>query len=140
MRPRADRTGLRHARDGFTLLEAAIALAIVGMATAAVLASFGISLRTASRARHALEAEALATQRLAYVSLLSQEELNHLADSVAVGRFSPPFAGYRWETTSKELRGEESVFDVKVDVSWPEGHYALETRLYRPPPMPGVLP
>jgi prepilin-type N-terminal cleavage/methylation domain-containing protein len=124
-------------RAGFTLLEAAIALVIVGMAAVAVLSSFGTTLRTAARARHALEAEALAGQRLAYASLLSNAELAHLPDSVAHGRFPAPFDAYAWETTAKELYGDDAMFEVSVAVTWENGRYALPTRLYRPPPIPG---
>ena len=128
MSPRAERAG-------FTLLEAAIALVIVGMAAVAVLNAFGTSLRTSARARHALEAEALAGQRLAFASLLSNAELAHLPDSVAHGRFAPPFEEYAWETTAKELHGDDALFDVSVAVTWENGRYALPTRLYRPPPV-----
>jgi type II secretion system protein I len=126
-------------RAGFTLLEAAVALMIVGLAAVAVLSSFGTTLRTSVRARHALEAEALAGQRLAYASLLSHDELTHLPDSVARGRFEAPFSDYRWETTAHERRDDAALFDVRVEVAWAEGRYALPTRLYRPPPPPEAL-
>ena len=139
MSPRTERRASRR-RNGFTLLEAAIALVVVGMAAVAVLSSFGTTLRTSDRARHALEAEALAGQRLAYASLLSHDELAHLPDSVAHGRFAAPFDGYRWATTAKELHDDDAVFDVGVSIAWENGAFALPTRLYRPPPMPEALP
>lgn len=135
-----DRARPRRVRRGFTLLEAAIALVIVGMAAVAVLSSFGTTLRTSARARTALEAEALGGQRLAYASLLSNGELARLPDSVAHGRFAAPFDGYRWETTAKEVHGDDGLFDVSVEVFWETGRYTLPTRLYRPPPLPEALP
>ena len=140
MSRRAERGASRRPRTGFTLLEAAIALVIVGMAAVAVLSSFGTTLRTSARARRTLEAEALATQRLAYASLLSHAELAHLPDSVARGRFDAPFEEYRWETTARERRDDDALFDVRVEVAWTDGRYALPTRLYRPAPMPEALP
>ena len=119
-------------RSGFTLLEATIAVMIVGMAAAAVLSSLGTTLRTATRARQGLEAEALASQRLARATLLDRDDLAHLPDSIARGHFAPPYAAYEWRTTSAEVRGEPDLFDVAVDVSWPDGRYSLPTRLYRP--------
>jgi prepilin-type N-terminal cleavage/methylation domain-containing protein len=119
-------------RSGFTLLEATIAVMIVGMAAAAVLSSFGTTLRTAARARQGLEAEALAGQRLARAALLDRDDLVHLPDSIARGRFAPPYGAYEWRATSGEVRGEPDLFDVGVEVSWPEGRYSLPTRLYRP--------
>ncbi len=140
MSRRTERDRSRRTRAGFTLLEAAIALVIVGMAAVAVLSSFGTTLRTSARARRALEAEALAGQRLAFASLLSNAELSHLPDSVARGRFAAPFEGYGWLTTAKELRGDDALFDVSVEVTWEDGRFALPTRLYRPPPTPGAFP
>jgi prepilin-type N-terminal cleavage/methylation domain-containing protein len=122
----------RRARSGFTLLEAAIAVMIVGLAAVAVLSSFGTTLRTGERARRGLEAEALAGQRLAIASLLSNAELTHVPDSVSRGRFDTPFDGYAWQTTAREVRGEEGLFDVAVEVTWENGRYELPTRLYRP--------
>ena len=140
MSRRTERVQCRRARAGFTLLEAAIAVVIIGMAAAAVLSSFGTTLRTSARARRALEAEALGGQRLAYVELLSNAELSHLPDSASHGRFPAPFEEYGWEATSNAVRGDDGLFDVRVEVTWSDGRYALPTRLYRSAPMPDALP
>lgn len=134
MSPRTD------ARPGFTLLEAIIAVTIVGLAAVAVLSSFGATLRTATRARHALEAEALAGQRLARAALLDRDELLHLPDTLAGGRFVAPFDEYAFTTSATEVRGEPGLFDVAVTVTWPDGRYALPTRLYRPARLASALP
>jgi prepilin-type N-terminal cleavage/methylation domain-containing protein len=125
-------------RPAFTLLEAMIAVMIVGLAAVAVLSSFGTTLRTATRAQQGLEAEALAGQRLARAELLERDALLHLPDSVAHGQFAAPFAAYQWTTVAREVRGEVGLFDVAVEVSWPNGRYALPTRLYRPAPQLAV--
>lgn len=127
-------------RSGFTLLEAMIAVMIVGLAAVAVLSSFGTTLRTATRARQGLEAEALASQRLARAALLEREQLVHLPDSVARGRFDAPFASYQWKTVASEVRGERGLFDVAVEISWPDGRYSLPTRVYRPARQLAVTP
>lgn len=127
-------------RPGFTLLEAMIAVTIVGLAAVAVLSSFGTTLRTATRAQRGLEAEALAGQRLAQVTLLERDELLHLPDSLSRGRFAAPFADYTFTTSATEVRGEAGLFDVSVAVAWPDGRYEIPTRLYRPPRLASVQP
>jgi len=122
-------------KRGFSLLEAVVAVAIVGVASVSVLAAFGGEVRTADRARTALEAEALAVDRLTTVRLLTLDELDDLPDSVSTGRFTPPFDRYRWEIDVRRLSGQRDLHQVSVLVAWPEGEYALETRLYRPPPV-----
>jgi prepilin-type N-terminal cleavage/methylation domain-containing protein len=119
---------------GFSLLEAVVALAIVGLASVAALAAFGAELRTSDRARRALEANALAEERLAQLRLVPRRELDPLADSLRQGAFSPPFAEYRWEASSRSVRGRDDLFDLTVAVRWPEGAYTEATRVYRPQP------
>jgi prepilin-type N-terminal cleavage/methylation domain-containing protein len=117
---------------GFSLLEAVVALAIVGLAVVAALGAFGVELRTAAQASRALEAEALAQSRLAVVRLLPPKELDPLTDSLRRGRFPSPFDGYQWETSSRSMVGQEHLFQVAVAVRWDQGAYSLATRLYRP--------
>jgi prepilin-type N-terminal cleavage/methylation domain-containing protein len=138
MSPGAERRARR--RTGFTLLEASIAVMIVGLAAVAVLSSFGTTLRTAARARRGLEAEALAGQRLGRASLLERDDLLHLPDSVARGQFEAPFAEYAWVTTATEVRGEVGLFDIAVEVKWADGRYTLPTRFYRPARVASVQP
>src|SRR5215217_6870753 len=82
------------ARAGFTLLEAVVALAIVGTIAIAVLGSFGAELRTASRVRDALPAVTLAEEQLARLSSADAATLAMLPDSLARGEFIAPFADY----------------------------------------------
>lgn len=128
------------ARRGFTLLEAMIAVMIVGLAAVAALSSFGTLLRTGERVRDALEANVLADQRVAVASLLSSDELAHLPDSVKQGQFAAPFERYTWHTSSRERHGERGLFDVSVSVRWRSGEYAIATRLYRPAPLLSATP
>jgi type II secretory pathway pseudopilin PulG len=121
-------------------LEAAIAVAIVGLAAVAVLSSFGAMVRTSERASRALEANALAGEQLAVASLLSNAALSQLPDSVAHGRFTPPLERYTWRTSAREVRGVIGLFDVAVTVVWANGEYMIATRLYRPPQPLGVSP
>jgi type II secretion system protein I len=121
-------------QPGFTLLEAVIALAIIGTAAVAALASVGAEMRTAERAQRYAEAEVLAHDRLARLELLAPEELRRLPDSLARGRFHPPLAAYTWTASTRPVVGERFLEDVIVRVDWESGSYALHTRLYRPSP------
>lgn len=121
-------------RSGFTLFEAVVALTVIGMVAVGALASVGTQLRTATHVRDVTEAELLAADRLALVRLMSATELQALPDSVAQGKFPPPFNRYAWRVTSTPVLGEEDLNDVTVRIVWPEGAYTLWTRLYSRPP------
>ena len=69
------------ARKGITLFESVAALTIVGLVAISALEAVGAEMRTAERARRALEVEALATQRLDALELLNDQELQTIPDS-----------------------------------------------------------
>jgi prepilin-type N-terminal cleavage/methylation domain-containing protein len=118
--------------QGFSLLEAVVALAIVGLAAVASLAALGQELRSSERVRRALESNALAEERLARLRLLPREELSPLADSLRQGHFGPPFADYTWQLASRSMPGRDELLDVELVIRWPDGAYPLVTRLHRP--------
>jgi prepilin-type N-terminal cleavage/methylation domain-containing protein len=121
-------------RRGFTLIEAAIAVVIVGLASVAVLGAFGTELRTADRARRALESRALAEQRLTALQLAPVVLLDRLPDSLARGRFDRPFDAYSWKAAAVLSRDVEFLYDLSVQVAWDGGDFELVSRAYRPPP------
>lgn len=125
-------------RRGFTLLEAIVALAVLGLAGVAALEAMGGELRAAERARSATTAAALAQDRLATVALLPRSELDPVRDSIARGTFRPPFAEYRWTTTIRPVLGEADLYDVVVEVRSDAGHISFATRLFRRRPV-GLL-
>lgn len=121
------------ARSGISLLEAVVAVAIVGMTAVGALESVGSGMRTAEKSKRALEAEALASSRLEFMDLMSERELQSLPDSVAKGTFPKPLDEYTWTTTSSPLDEQAGVFDVRVTVTWPTGSYGVKTYIYRQP-------
>ena len=124
----------RRARRGFTLLEGAAALVVVGVTSAAALAAFGSELRAAGRLRHAAEAESLARQRMAELQLMPRERLLPVPDSLARGgTWAPPFDAYRWRAVAAPVPGVENLVELRVDVRWDAGAYALATRFYSAP-------
>ena len=122
-------------RRGISLLEAAVGLAMVGVMAVGALRAAATELHTAERARRAIEAAALASQRLLALDLLTNTELLSLPDSVARGRFDPPFADYRWVTKVTTREEEQGVFDVTLQVTWADGGYRLTSAVYRRPPV-----
>lgn len=119
-------------RQGFTLLEAVVALAILGLASVAALSALSAELRTAHGARRALEAASLAQDRLATLELLPADELRPLPDSLRRGRFREPFAEYAWEASVREIPAEHDLYEAAVRVEWDSGSYPLHVLLYRP--------
>jgi hypothetical protein len=114
-------------------------MAIVGLTAVAALAAAGAEIRTATRARHLLEAQALAVYRLSSIELLRGDDIEFLPDSLANGEFDPPFDVYKWKAESEPILGEQGLTEIAVQVTWPSGSYMLRTRLYRRPTVLGTL-
>lgn len=120
---------------GFTLLEAVVALTVVALVSIAALAALGAELRAAGRVKEAIPAAALAEHRLSVIRLLPRDDLGLLADSIAHGRFDPPFARYEWRSNVRPVSGDPNLFEAQIRLLWPNGEYTLRSRLYRPAPV-----
>jgi type II secretory pathway pseudopilin PulG len=125
----------RKTRKGISLLEAVVAVAIVGMTSVAALESVGSGMRTAEKSKREIEAEALASSRLEFMDLMTDRELQALPDSVESGKFLAPLDEYTWKTTSTASEEQVGIYDVRITVSWATGSYTLKTYLYRQPPL-----
>jgi len=121
------------AKRGITLFESVAALTIVGLVAISALEAVGAEMRTAERARRALEAEALATQRLDGMDLLTDQELQAVPDSVASGSFVAPLEEYAWATTTSPVSERPGMYDVTVIIRWSTGSYSQHTQMYRRP-------
>lgn len=132
-----------HAR-GFTLIEVAIAMAIVGIGVVTTLEIFNAALRT----EHGAGIRSRAVMRAR--SLMEQTMV--VAEPVA-GRESGDFGdGYRWERQVREARelldgntreldvkSDLTLYEIEVSVLWPqspdrEGVYTLRTLRLAPAP------
>jgi len=122
-------------RRGITLFEAVVAVTIVGLTSIAALEASASEMRTAERARRALEVEALATSRIDFLDLMTDRELQSLPDSVSEGKFDAPLDEYSWKTTSTPNPEQAGIYDVAVTVAWKEGSYTARTYQYRTPPL-----
>jgi prepilin-type N-terminal cleavage/methylation domain-containing protein len=114
----------RRVRRGFALLEAVVALLVIGLAAAAALDLFSTQLRAARRQPGLVTAAALAQDRMAMLRLASPDELRRLPDSLARGEFPAPFAGYHWSAAATRAR-DESFYDLRVEVVSSEGQFTL---------------
>ena len=121
------------ARRGITLFESVAALTIVGLVAISAMETVGAEMRTAERARRALEVEALATQRLDAMDLLTDQELQVIPDSVATGTFDAPMDEYRWAIESSPVAEQPGVYDVALTITWENGSYPIRTKMYRRP-------
>jgi type II secretory pathway pseudopilin PulG len=121
------------AKRGITLFESVAALTIVGLVAIAAMETVGAEMRTAERARRALEVEALATQRLDAMDLLSDQELQTIPDSIASGQFDAPLEEYAWSVESTPVAEQPGVYDIALTITWDNGSYPIRTKMYRRP-------
>jgi type II secretory pathway pseudopilin PulG len=118
--------------NGFVLLEAVVALAILGVTSVVLLQARAQQIRVAIQARELLSAQALAEDRLSAIRLLDYLGLDDPPDSLLAGAFPPPFEGFTW-TASVELIDEEfDLFGVEVVVTGPAERFPLRTLVHRP--------
>ena len=119
----------RAATAGFTILEAIVAVTIIGLTAVGSLAAFGSQLRAGARAQIALDAEALAEEQLARIRLLPASSLEALPDSLRSGTFAQPFERYQWTSTVEPLPHDADLYEARFVIRWSEGEYVLATRL-----------
>ena len=129
---------LTRPRAGFALLEAIVAAAVVGMVAVGAFGAAAADLRAARQANAALRAEALAEYRVATLALLDAAAVRALPDTLARGRFAPPFDDAQWTAATAVIPAEPSLVDVAVRVASPDAAYTVRTQLYRPVPLFGT--
>ena len=118
-------------RHGFFLLEAAVAVLAIGLVAGAALELFATELRAAAREPQLLTAVTLAQDRLAAIRLLEPIQLARIPDSLSRGRFTAPYAGYRWRTyVTRSV--EDDLYDVRVEIAWSNDSTNLVSRIYAP--------
>ena len=121
----------RGLRRGFTILEAAVAVAIIGVSVVGVFRAFGAHLVGAERAREHLTALALAEATLSKLQLASAADLALLPDSLEKGQFTGELDRFRWRAHSAALAGERDLYEVEVIVEGTKARAELRTRIYR---------
>lgn len=122
------------ARGGFVLLEALIALAIVGVMVVALLGATAGQLRTAAKSANMLTARSLAEERMAVLRSLEYGALVDPPDSLLAGVYGPPFEAYSWRAEIAPVEDEYDLFSAAVTVSVEDDGLTLRTLLHEPQP------
>lgn len=122
----------RSTRAGFVLLEAVVALAILGVASIVLLQVRSQQIRVAVQARELLTAQALAEDRLSALKLLDYPLLEDPPDSLMEGTFPPPFEAFSWTGAVELIEDEYDLFGVEVVVVGPAERFPLRTMVHRP--------
>lgn len=126
------RSGSRSpARRGLSLFEAIASLTIVGATSVAALAAAGTSVRAAARAQGAIEREALTREFWLRVQHASRTELLVPPDSLARGRFAPPFEDHAWQLTSRPDATLPGLVHLRLLVEGPDGGTETTSAVYR---------
>ena len=125
------------ARGGFVLMEAVVALAIIGLVSIALLATTAAQVRTADKASLLLTARTLADERMATLRMLSYDQLRDVPDSLITGKFPAPFENWSWraEVVQIDENEEYDLFSVGVAVDGFDESFALRTLLHEPRPV-----
>jgi len=119
-------------RSGFVLLEAVVALAILGMASIVLLQVRAQQIRVATQARELLTAQALAEDRISAIRMLDYELLADPPDSLMAGVFPDPFEAFSWQAQIALMEDEYDLFGVEVEVLGPAERFPLRTLMHRP--------
>jgi type II secretory pathway pseudopilin PulG len=117
---------------GFVLLEAVVALAILGVASIVLLQARAQQIRVAAQARELLSAQALAEDRISSLRLLDYQGLEDPPDSLLHGTFPPPFQEFSWAASVELMDEEYDLFGVDVVVTGPAERFPLRTLIHRP--------
>ena len=115
---------------GFVLMEALVALTIIGLAAIGLLAATAAQVRTADKAVQLLTARSLAEERMAMLRVLTYDDMNDLPDSLAAGRFPEPFQEYAWRAEIAPADGEYDLFSAAVAVTINGEEFPLRTLIH----------
>ena len=122
-------------RGGFVLMEAVVALAIIGLVAIGLLSATGAQMRAASKARVLLTARALAEDRLSALELLDYAALADVPDSLATGTFAAPFESFSWTVRIEPMEDEYDLFGAEVIVNGNGESFPLRTLIHMPKPV-----
>ncbi len=122
-------------RRGFVLLEAVVALAILGVASIVLLQVRAQQIRVAAQAHELLTAQALAEDRISAIRMLDYQLLADPPDSMTAGVFPPPFQDFSWTAQIALMEDEYDLFGVEVEVLGPAERFPLRTLMHRARPV-----
>jgi hypothetical protein len=112
------------------VLEAAVALLIVGLSAMGVLTAYSAHADGARRANTRVIEAALAEDLLARIELQHARVDGALPDSLRRGRFDTPFEQFSWRAERVAVRDEWGVWELTVRVDGPASGSELRTRRF----------
>ncbi len=131
--------GRLRSRAGFTVLEAVVALVILGLALTPLLGAVHADVREQGTLRGELEAVSLAESRMEALALIPAESIAAYVRP-REGVFPAPFGGYRWSAILEPQPESPALVRGAVLVRWKGGEYSIETVFHRPDLLPEFAP
>lgn len=116
--------------EGFTLLEALVALAILGAVVVVGLETVGLGSAARSHAKTYASIRTLARNEMAGLRTLSATGLRDLAGE-ADGRLEPPFTAFRWRRRVSEREEGSGLYRVEIEVRHGEAAIVLVSYVNR---------
>lgn len=129
----------RHSERGVALLEALIALAILGLAIVGIVESASGALRGQAMGRAHREATMIADAHLSALVAVPADSL----DAYRVERSGATAVrgrSYRWEVQALPVDRSKGLWNVGAAVTWDGGRVVLTSAIFRPPSLlPGGM-
>lgn len=116
---------------GFSLLEAMLALVMVGGLLCAAFGVAAADLRASRRAADLQIASALAEDLLSRAALAPATQLREWSAGIE-GEFDIPMDRFTWRLVVRPIEGEIDLLDLHAEVVWSEGSFAFGTRISPP--------
>ncbi len=120
-------------KQGFTLLEVLVAMAMISITLMVVLDAMSTSLSRASEAKFNTTAPLLVQRKVAEMEMVEADDLRS-----GSGDFEDEFPGYSWNITVDQpfLNGNEGVAEhikqIDLTVTWGENDtFSYQVRIYR---------
>jgi type II secretion system protein I len=122
------------------LLEALVALLILGIAIVGIVASASGALRGQASAREHRDAMAIADAQLSLLATASAEALESYGEETS-GETTIGGQSYSWLSRVRSENDSAGMWSLRVTVRWDAGTVSLGTALWRPPRrLPGSWP
>jgi prepilin-type N-terminal cleavage/methylation domain-containing protein len=112
--------------DGFTLLEALVALAILGVLVVVGVESVGLGASARVRSAEYADLRMLSERKLAEVATLSGTELQQIAGEHE-GRFGPPLEDAVWELNVAETEAGNGLYLIVLRVNREDASLTVST-------------
>ncbi|HET8655009.1 MAG TPA: prepilin-type N-terminal cleavage/methylation domain-containing protein [Longimicrobiaceae bacterium] len=116
---------------GFTLIEAVVALVVVGLVLGGALGAAAADLRATRKAASVAEASALAEDLLFRSQFLRWDSLTQFGEA-STGRFAAPMDRYEWNMIIDPSPAEPDLVEATVTVRWSGGEVTASSQFVPP--------